>query len=297
MGKIFSFADDTALLISAESWEEAYKIASREISAIFYWLRESELKMNISKTQYMTFSPNISGQPSDALKVKIHDNLTNLNLCLENKCNTCQCLQNVPSAKYLGVFVDKYLKWEVHIDYITKKLRGLIYFFKIISDFANESFLRQIYYAMAQSIMQYCILVWGSASPSLLNPLFIAQKYLLKILLKKPIRYPTKKLFTDCNLLTISSLYELELAKWAIKHRFIENIHITGYTTRSEKNYLLKTTKANLSICYNSIYNNCVKAFNELPTEIKKLDKEGTSYFGLTKRIKKTILEKQKLPG
>ena len=194
-GKVFSFADDTALLVTAESWEQAYKKASVEISKIYYWLEDNLLKMNITKTKYITFSANSLGQPNETLKITIHSNTKNTYQCLSNQCSDCENQEKFSNAKYLRVQLDQHLKWDVHIGMINKKLRSLTFFFKIIAKFASIDFLREVYYGLVQSILQYCVIVWGRANTTHLEPLFLSQKCILKILSGKPKRYSTALLF------------------------------------------------------------------------------------------------------
>ena len=36
-------------------------------------------------------------------------------------------LKQVPSTKYLGVYIDQYLTWQNHIDYVLRRVRGKVY--------------------------------------------------------------------------------------------------------------------------------------------------------------------------
>nr|QQJ42582.1 chitinase 6-2 [Sogatella furcifera] len=48
---------------------------------------------------------------------------------------------------------------------------------------------RSVYFAFVQSLLQYGIVAWGGASAAVLEPLAVTQRALMKIILKKPVRY------------------------------------------------------------------------------------------------------------
>jgi len=64
-GKLFSYADDTALLISENNWEKAEQSAELDMYNINQWFLKHNLKLNFNKTKYITFS-------QDKKQVKIY---------------------------------------------------------------------------------------------------------------------------------------------------------------------------------------------------------------------------------
>ena len=67
----------------------------------------------------------------------------------------------IDSVKYLGVKIDGNLSWKSHIDYLSVKLsRANAFLFKIRS-FVNSSIFRTIYFAILESHLNYCSLVWS----------------------------------------------------------------------------------------------------------------------------------------
>lgn len=69
--------------------------------------------------------------------------------------------------------------------------------------------LKAIYISLCQSILSYCISVWGGTSKSHLMLLERAQRSVLKVMLKKPIRFPTEDLYKEADLLSVRGLYVL----------------------------------------------------------------------------------------
>jgi hypothetical protein len=60
---------------------------------------------------------------------------------------------------------------------------------------------------LVQSILSYCIPAWGGASTTNIIKLERAQRSVMTL---KPFRYPTEKLYQDCEVLTIRQLFILQ---------------------------------------------------------------------------------------
>ena len=71
----------------------------------------------------------------------------------------------------LGVEIDSKLSWSNHIDGLCKKLSSQFYILRKLKQILPTDDINCFYYGIFQSIIDYCITVWGSA----------AQKYLFKI--------------------------------------------------------------------------------------------------------------------
>ena len=113
----------TLLLFSENSWDLAISKASIGLSMVRMWLDKNLLSLNYQKTNYITFSTtSISDCQINNIKI--------LNsLCINKNYLYCMCnetIKLVNDIKYLGVVVNKHLRWEKHIEHITKKIRSLI---------------------------------------------------------------------------------------------------------------------------------------------------------------------------
>nr|CAI5826783.1 unnamed protein product [Callosobruchus analis] len=110
--QMISYADDTVLLCSGGSWNAA------SLNKVKCWLEINRLKLNISKTKYVTFSPTNVGMPLN------HQSL--------NLTDSDDSVERVDVIKYLGVMVDCYLKWQSHAELVSTKLRRIIYKFFVL---------------------------------------------------------------------------------------------------------------------------------------------------------------------
>jgi hypothetical protein len=200
-GHVISYADDTAVIFTAESWDSVHAAAEKGLHKVNNWLTSNLLTLNTDKTNYICFSKIISTQPPPRLNLKIHVCKLDDTLC------TCTKLNKVSSTKYLGIIIDERLCWHPHIDYLNNRIRKLIWIFKILRHVASKTLLNQIYISLAQSVMTYCIPVWGGASKMKFLEVERGQRCLLKTMLHKPYRYSTSDLYNECKLLSMRKLY------------------------------------------------------------------------------------------
>lgn len=62
-GSIITYADDTAITVSSDSWDQLHSEAQQSFDLVFRWLRSHTLTLNISKTKFIPFSLRINSQP------------------------------------------------------------------------------------------------------------------------------------------------------------------------------------------------------------------------------------------
>lgn len=72
---------------------------------------------------------------------------------------------------------------------------------------AEPAVLKRVYIALCQSLLSYCITVWGGAAKSSLLPLERAQRAVLKVATFRPILYPTTLLYQYCEVVTVRQLF------------------------------------------------------------------------------------------
>lgn len=100
----FSYADDTAIVFTGDSWDSLKLQAERGLAVIARWLELNLLTLNTSKTNYMCFTIYNNTQPDNEYDIKIHNCIKVGNL----NCN-CPSITKVNSTKYLGVTIDQRL--------------------------------------------------------------------------------------------------------------------------------------------------------------------------------------------
>ncbi|XP_045446592.1 uncharacterized protein LOC123654751 [Melitaea cinxia] len=202
-GKVFTYADDTAVVFHGATWEDVRDRAQEGLLRITGWLRTNRLTLNIKKTTFLQFTNAKISTPDVELRV---------HTCHPSMTDSCACLSILRSStiKYLSVLIDDKLGWRQHIELLTARIRKLIWIFKKLRDVVDLDTLRSVYYALVQSILSYCVVVWGGASKSHMILVERAQRSLLKTMTYSPYRFPTVELYKKCSVLTVRQLFIMQ---------------------------------------------------------------------------------------
>ncbi|CAB3242058.1 unnamed protein product [Arctia plantaginis] len=227
--KIIAYADDTAIVVYGNSWSEAKCTAETSLRIVMGWLNDNKLTLNLSKTNYIPFTLNPHINPITPYTIKAHT-------CRDTTSTTCSCVavSKVTNVKYLGVTIDEELKWYTHLETLSNKIRKSIHIFKTLRHCADAKILKEVYTALCQSVIGYCISVWGGAAKSRFLKVERAQRAVLKVMLAKPFGYPTKQLYGETKILTVRQLYVLRATLWRRTNRLIcpTQVHKTSFARK-----------------------------------------------------------------
>lgn len=196
----FCYADDTAVIFSDATWDGAFQKAEAGLTSLGKYLNRNLLTLNTDKTKYVTFYKTLASCPPDTNGIKVH------RCNLQNNC-LCPEIQSTNTIKYLGIKIDNTLSFKAHIHTLSGKVRKLINIMKLLRHCANKDLLKYIYLALCQSIIGYCLRIWGGSAKTHMMEIERAQRSVLKVMLGKPFRYSTNKLFDEWQLLSVRRLY------------------------------------------------------------------------------------------
>ena len=202
--KILTFADDTAIFFGGTSWEQVFESAQKGFDKVSQWLHRNVLTLNTSKTKYIAFALRSNLLPIPTLNIIAHNCSPGLIPC------TCKSLQRTDQIKYLGVIIDQTLSFRPHIEVLVSRLRKLIHVFRNLRHIADQRLIKMVYHTLCQSLLEYCITSWGGACKSYLIEAERAQRAILKVALGRPYRYPTVKLYTEWDVLTVRKIFLLQ---------------------------------------------------------------------------------------
>ena len=214
LGKFYLFADDTGILVKGREWDDVFSKMQELLSLVYGWLLMSVLTVNAAKTKYMLFGNKGSLRPHH--KLIIHS-------CFTGQGCACQPLELVAKYKYLGVMLDDGLTWHAQIQHLWSRLRKFCAIFYNLRNLISSHRLKLVYISLVQSALQYCILVWGGTFPSTLSRLFTLQKSIIKIMLFRPRRYPSKLVFDEAKLFHLRKLFLKNLLMFFYKKPYLCN--------------------------------------------------------------------------
>lgn len=243
-GQIVSYADDTAIISTKDSWKDTQDEMNEILSFVNKWLVLNKLSLNINKTVYMTFGNYCDSVPHD-VEVKICD--TNL--------------KRVECYKYLGIDIDYNVKWDKHIDSIVKKTKYLLFIFYKMAKIMQTKTLLMLYYAFFNSIIIYGIIAWGGLYKNSLRPLQNLQNRILKIIYKN-------KFVTIGRPLNIEQLFTFE----SLVYHYDELKNIYKDQTINTRKKSIQLPKISKTISNKNSYIVAIRTFNSLTNDLKNLE-------------------------
>ena len=250
-GSMLSYADDTVLVFSGDSWNNVKNMAENGIRLVKNWFDSFQLSLNLTKTNFIAFSPTEKNRPYFN-ELKINDTF----------------IQGTKHTKYLGIIIDCHLRWSFHIERITLCVKRLLHKFYVLREFMSKKLLICIYKSLIESIFRYGIIVWGGMYKTLLQPLNTLQNYILKIIFKKPKLYHTSLLYS-VDVLNIRCLYILSVNKFMNRLNNLSIKHSVNTRCRQMGNLSMPYNKKTL--CLKSIVYLGPKLHNILPLQIRQL--------------------------
>lgn len=214
---LIQFADDSVILIKHKNIDFLYNNIKNDIFNIISWLQQNKLAINIKKTHYLEFK----GRNKNIL----HNNNT---ITIDNKI----IISKQRSTKYLGINIDDKLSFNNHIHDLVQKLRKINAIIKKIQNYTDLSTRKNLYYAFAYPLLNYCIPVWGINYYTNLLPIIRLQKILMRTIHAKNRNYHTKELFLQSKIMTIDNMIQFVLLSSKIQHSDYKKIEFK-YNTRS----------------------------------------------------------------
>ena len=115
--KFTMYADDTTLILADKNIDALHSTLTTELNLVHQWVNFNELKLNISKTNYIYIF----------FKIAISTNNIFPQLSLQ------EAISQVPHTKFFGVIVDEHLNWKQHIDHVSilELQKFVVYFTKL----------------------------------------------------------------------------------------------------------------------------------------------------------------------
>ena len=162
------FADDTAVLIHANTLTELEIKINCELENVVVWTRKNNLNINLMKSQAMIVSPSLS-ESNFAIIIKLNSSI----------------LQVSKNINYLGVIIDSKLLFKEHILKLQSKLSRAVAIMCKLKHIVPLRILICLYYAFFHSHLLYGLLVWSATYTIYLQPINILQNKVLRIISNK----------------------------------------------------------------------------------------------------------------
>ena len=145
-----TYADDTTIHYSSKNIAAIKNKLNKSLADCSNWCYGSKMIINAVKTKSMIIG---SSQKLKTVKDK------SLNLTVENT-----VIETVDNLKLLGLYIDKKLSWEHHINYICKTISQLLSILRKNKALLSQSSRILFYNGYISPHINYCLTIYGNCS-------------------------------------------------------------------------------------------------------------------------------------
>ncbi|KAI5640631.1 reverse transcriptase (RNA-dependent DNA polymerase) domain-containing protein [Phthorimaea operculella] len=254
--KCVMFADDISVVVTSDKknstiLEHQCDINST-INSIVTWLDNNNLKINFTKTKYMQLN-----------------NFKNFDSILDIFYADIK-IENVQNAKFLGITLDKQIKWTNQVDEICSRVNRFVYALKRLRNITNKKTAVTAYHAYVQSVLRYGLIFWGSSS--CIGRVFVSQKKCIRAICGIPPMESCKPFFKNLSILPLPSLYIYEVSVFVKNniHMFTDAGSINSRNRRDLRRLVYGQNprthqySKNCSVMF-------IRIYNKIPKDIKLL--------------------------
>ena len=211
------YADDTVIFNSGTSIHDILPNLQRDLTSFGKWCSSDKLTINTKKSNYVIYGTN-----QRVAKVR------HCELHLQH-----DVLSRTPSYKYLGVYIDSHLNFNVHIDNCCKIVSHKLYLLSKIRHFITENASIQVYKSMIVPLLDYGDNIYAGTSDSNLSKLPKLQNRGLRICVNNQRHITRVQLHLACSISPMKSRRKTNLLKYMFKQQENENIVVNRDTARS----------------------------------------------------------------
>ena len=282
--KIVSYADDTQILVSANTVPEVKKKLENLIDVAQKWYTKNSLLNNITKTEIML----ISGRKhQESLYIDIIDE------------GIKKRLQPKASIKILGVFVDQKLNWKKQIQEVNKKAKYAARNLQRINNLVPLRSRLLLYNSLVASHLKYADTVWAGCDVADKQKLQRTQNLAVKSILGMKKYDSASEALKKAKLLPLDHKQKIHEAVYIHKglaHKLpspicdqYNQLKPQSTSSRSIDQQLLnihshKTEKYKHSPLYRTI-----KIWNSIPLNIKTIENSSTFKKNLQQHFQKNF--------
>ena len=221
------------------------------------WLQSNRLSLNIEKTSFMLL---------------IHSNTFNVPLDIRiggNRLNRTSCI------RFLGVTIDDQLIYNAHVKVLSKKLSCVVGVMKRNANCLPPFVLRQEYFSLFQSAMEYGVAVWGGCGLTNRAKIARTQNRVLKLLSNFPGTVPLpltfERLYTLRLLCKFENYLNSPLINNKIHHKVVSLILNHSYGTRFHVNENINLPRSVKTVSQKQFFFKSISDWNKLPVELRQL--------------------------
>lgn len=254
--KVCMFADDALVYISGKNPDECVRNLNDELKKIERYLKMNKLKINANKTKTMILNGN-----------------TEENIYIEGV-----QIEKVEEIKYLGIIIDKNLKFESHFNYVCKKASKKIAFLRRIRYKLSTITAINIYNTTIKPHFEYCSTLLFLGNQQMKARLQKLQNRGMRCILRCHALTHITEMLNKLQWLSINQRLVMNalIFIFKIKNGLLPNYmrrylvyvsDVQPYNLRNVNDFRL--TYSSTNFCQNLLFYNGLKLFSEMPDDLK----------------------------
>ena len=158
------FADDTCILVKANTSNELKYSLNYELAKINGWIVANKLTLNADKSSAIIIKPKLHSPPVEM----------NLSCAAES-------IKVVSSAKKLNAIIDDKLNFQEHVKHLDKKVSRSVGILSKLKTYLPTHVLFKLYCTLVHSHLLYGLIVWGNTYSTYLSKLITLHNKALRI--------------------------------------------------------------------------------------------------------------------
>ena len=263
---VFSYADDTQLLVEAKNSDELQQKIEAVVDAAQNWYNNNFMKNNTSKTEIIVFNPtkdpcNISLKTEENGKEKI--------------------ITPKRKIKILGVFIDNDLTWTDHVNFVKKRTFNVTRQLHRVNFFLPLKNRLMLYNTLLAPLFNYADIIWGGCTKKAAKSLQLVQNFAVRSITgnkKRDSATASLKKVKLLNLETRRLIHETVFLHKALLGQNSKNVceliqkYLPKSSTRHSTSKNLNNPTHNYAKFEKSPLYRCIKSWNSTPNNLPKDD-------------------------
>ena len=209
-----SYADDTAIIFKNKSSTFLQSTVNTLLLRISDWFSDNFLSLNVTKT----YTQHYTTRSSDF----------KLNVCINNI-----PVEEKDNLKYLGVIIDKSLKFTKHIDNVSSTISRNIGVIARVRFFLDKRTTHLLYNSLILPYLNYCCLIWGSNYNSQIEKLVLLQKRAARLIEHVYPPHSSEPIFKKYRIMKLTDIAKSQMM--VVMHKFIIKELPTAFDNIYEK--------------------------------------------------------------
>ena len=284
---IDAYADDSTMGQSGDDVGQVGEVLTSNCAKVSTWMKENKFKLNAGKTHLLTVGTSARVK---ALVNTVVVEMDNINLKEDKERH----------ETLLGVKIEYNLKWHKTIDDLWSKLKTRLAGLLKLRHIVPYAMLKVITQGIFNSVMVYCLPLYGGCDKADLHSLQVLQNKAAQIVTRSPPRSARQPMYDRLDWLSVNQLIAYHTLLQIFKIRMTkEPEYLAEILGRDNRNGNIIVTNTDLTLAKNSFTFRGSQLWNSLPGQVPGLSAEvgvvGIQVPGLSAEVVLNVLPEPRL--